>query len=244
MLSATWILIYGLIGLSTLVNIIMPITGSATVTPLLAMLVDPHRAIGMATFVFFLSAPPRVFLFWEDIQWHEVKSLLLPSAFAALVGALTLNIVPGRWLLILILLFSIYFLLKKLDIVPTSIKVSKMTSYAIGVLSGFLQGTGLSGSDIRNQYLYANGLRIAEVHGTTAMIGGMNFLIASLVRLYSGQLTIPDIPLLLYLFPVIFLATWLGKKALYKISPRISNYLIIGIMTAIILVFAYRVFFN
>ena len=90
----------------------------------------------------------------------------------------------------------------------------------VGLLSGFLQGTGLSGSDLRNQYLYAQDLKIAEVHGTTAMIGGANFLIASLVRLHTGQLSLPDISLLLYLFPVIFLATWLGKGVLFRIPQK------------------------
>lgn len=242
MLSFTWILIYGLIGLSTLANIIVPITGSATVTPLLAMLVDPHRALGMATFIFFLSAPPRIFFFWRDIQWHEVRVLLLPSAVAAFVGAFALVVVPGRWLLILILLFSIYFLLKKLRIIPKSRGIGHLANYVVGPLSGFLQGTGLSGSDLRNQYLYAQDLKIAEVHGTTAIIGGANFLIATLVRLYTGQLGLPDIPLLLYLFPVIFLATWLGKKALFKIPQKISNFIVIGVMATIVLLLTYKVF--
>lgn len=242
MLPLQWVLIYGLLGLSTLVNIIVPITGSATVTPLLAMIVDPHRALGMATFVFFLSAPPRVFFFWKNIQWREVKVLLLPSAIAAFIGAFALVIIPARWLLILILLFSIYFLLKKLHIIPKSEKPSHLVDYVVGLLSGFLQGSGLSGSDLRNQYLYAQDLKIAEVHGTTALIGGTNFLIATLVRLYTGQLALPDIPLLLYLFPVIFFATWLGKKALYKIPQKISDRIVIGVMTAVILIFAYKIF--
>lgn len=243
MLSFTWILIYGLIGLSTLVNIIVPITGSATVTPLLAMLVEPHRALGMATFIFFLSAPPRVFFFWQNIQWHEVRALILPSAVAAFIGAFALVVIPAQWLLILILLFSIYFLLKKLRLIPKSEKSGHLANYVVGLLSGFLQGTGLSGSDLRNQYLYAQDLKISEVHGTTALIGGTNFLIATFVRLYTEQLSLPDIPLLLYLFPVIFFATWLGKKVLFKIPPKISNSIVIGVMVTVVLLLAYKIFF-
>lgn len=243
MLSSTWVLICGLLGLSTLVNIIVPITGSATVTPLLALLLDPHRAIGIATFVFFLSAPPRIFFFWQNIQWREIKILLLPSAIAAFFGALALVTIPAQWLLIIILLFSVYFLLKKLDIIPKSEKPHHLVNYVVGLLSGFLQGTGLSGSDLRNQYLYAQNLNLAEVHGTTAFIGGTNFLIAILVRLYTGQLSFPDIiPVLLYVFPVIILATWIGEKALFKIPPKISDRIVIGVMTVVILMFSYKVF--
>jgi uncharacterized membrane protein YfcA len=242
MFTTTWVLVYGLIGLSTLVNIVVPITGSATITPLLALLVDPHRALGMATFIFFLSAPPRIFFFWHNIQWREVRILLLPSAIAACIGALALVAVPTQWLLLFILLFAIFFLLKKLNIIPKPEKPRHLADYAVALLSGFLQGTGLSGSDIRNQYLYSQDLNLAEVHGTTAIIGGTNFLIATFVRLYTGQVTAPDILLLLLLFPIIFAATWLGKKALFKIPKKISDLIVTGVMFAVVFMFAYAAF--
>ena len=109
----TVFLILVVLFLSTLFNIIVPISGSATVTPLLALLTDSHRAIGIASFFFFLTAPPRIFFFWKNIQWPEIRSLLIPSVVAAFFGALALVIVPERWLLIIILLFSVYFLFKK-----------------------------------------------------------------------------------------------------------------------------------
>ncbi|MDD3531073.1 MAG: sulfite exporter TauE/SafE family protein [Candidatus Pacebacteria bacterium] len=244
MLSLQVFLIYGLLGLSTLVNIVVPFSGSATITPLLAMLVDPHRAIGIATFYFFLTAPPRIFFFWENIQWQEIKTLLLPSVIAAFFGALALVIIPVRWLLVTILLFSIYFLLKKLQIIPKAKWSHRYLDHFVGLFSGFLQGTGLAGSDLRNQYLYAQDLKIAEVHGTTAVIGGANFLVATIVRLNTGQLALPDITPLLYFFPVMVLATWLGKKALFKLPKKVSDALVIGIMIAVIFSFAYAVFFK
>lgn len=241
MLTFQALLIVGLLGLSTLLNIIVPISGSATVTPLLALLTDPYRAIGIASFFFFLTAPPRIYFFWQNIQWHEVRALFLPSIIAAFFGALALVAIPAQWLLIIILLFSVYFLLKKLGIVPKSKTPGRLLNHFIGLLSGFLQGTGLAGSDLRNQYLYAQDLKLAEVHGTTAVIAAGNFLVATLVRLYTDQVTLPDITTLLYLFPVIVLATWIGKKTLYKIPQKISNFIVIGVMVAVVLLLAYKI---
>ncbi len=242
MLSAQTLLISGLLGLSTVLNIIVPVSGSAIVTPLLAMLVDPYRAIGIASFFFFLSAIPRIFFFRKSIQWQEIRTLLLPSGIAAFFGALALVVVPVRWLLIIILLFSLYFLLKKLHIIPQTKKPSRFLDYVVGLFSGFLQGTGLAGSDLRNQYLYAQDLNIAEVHGTTALIGGTNFFVATVVRLYTNQLVLPDITPLLYLFPIIIIATWLGRKILFKLPKKVSDGIVIGIMTIVVLTFAYAVF--
>lgn len=242
MLTAQWILIFGLLGLNTVLNIIVPISGSATVTPLLALLTDPYRAIGIASFFFFLTAPPRIYFFWRNIQWHEVRTLFLPSVVASFFGALALVAIPARWLLVIILLFSIYFLFKKLGVIPRSKAPTRLLNHFIGLLSGFLQGTGLAGSDLRNQYLYAHDLNLAEVHGTTAVIAAGNFFVATLVRLYTGQVTVPDITILLYLFPVIIIATWLGKRALYKIPPKISNYIVIGVMVAVVLLLTFKIF--
>ncbi|MDP1690119.1 MAG: sulfite exporter TauE/SafE family protein [bacterium] len=242
MLSFTWVLIFGLLGLNTVLNIIIPISGSATVTPLLALLTDPYRAIGIASFFFFLTAPPRIYFFWRNIQWHEVRTLFLPSIIAAFFGALALVAIPARWLLIIILLFSVYFLLKKLGAIPKSKEPNLLLSHFIGLFSGFLQGTGLAGSDLRNQYLYAHNLNIAEVHGTTAVMAAGNFLVATIVRLYTGQVTLPDITILLYLFPIIILATWVGKKALYRIPKNTSDIIVVGVMIAVVLLLAYKIF--
>lgn len=49
------IAIYSILAASSILNIIVPISGSATVTPLIAALTDPHRALGLASFYFFLA---------------------------------------------------------------------------------------------------------------------------------------------------------------------------------------------
>ena len=224
--------IYLALLLSSVVNIVVPISGSATLTPLLALLTDPHRAIGLTSFYFVLSGIVRIFLFRKNIEWAEVKKLLLPSVVMALLGASALVVIPPRILLVVVFLLTVHFLIKK--IWPKEKKGSNLTSYVVGLLSGFLQGAGLSGSDLRNSYFYSKQLNIAQVHGTSSFMGTSNFFIATIARLYTGQLTLPDLTLLIYLFPFIVIAILIGRHLLYKLPKKVSEWIIIIIMITIV----------
>ena len=104
-----------------------------------------------------------------------------------------------------------------------------------------MQGAGLAGSDLRNGYLYSKGLSLAEVHGTTALIGASNFLIATIIRLYTHQLTIPNLLPILYLTPLILIATWVGRFSIGKINKELTNKLIIVIMALITISLVLRI---
>lgn len=239
------LIIYLALAASSILNIVVPVSGSATVTPFLAILTDPHRAIGLASFYFLLSGIIRIYLFRKNIQWHEIKILLPLSLIATLVGSLSLVVINGTLLLVIVLAFTIYFFLKRIKIISSSNKKGGIkphyTTGFIGLFSGFLQGAGLAGSDLRNSYLFGKDLNIAQVHGTTALVGASNFLLATVVRLYTDQLTVPDLIPLLYIFPFILIGTLLGRMALYKFSEKTTNAIIVVVMVAIILFLSQKV---
>ncbi len=112
------IFIYIYLAFLSVLNIIAPLSGSAMITPVLAILTDPHKAIGLASFYFLLSGIVRICIFWRHIQWHELKILLPTSLFAAFWGTLALIAINETLLLLIILLFAIYFFLKKIKITP------------------------------------------------------------------------------------------------------------------------------
>lgn len=228
------------LGASCFLNILVPISGSATVTPLLAVLTDPHRAIGLASFFFCLSGIVRVALFRTHIQWREVKILLPVSLIAAFFGALSLIALNETLLLLIVLGFTVYFFLKRVEWIPTK-KTSTYTVGIIGLLSGFLQGAGLAGSDLRNGYLYGKKFDLAQVHGTTAVIGASNFLLASMVRLWTHQLTVPDLTPLLWLFPFIVVGSLLGRTVIYKLKKETTNAIIGGVMIVIMILLAQKI---
>ncbi len=235
--------VYAALALTSLFNILIPISGSSTVTPFLAILTDPHTAIGLASFFFFLSAVIRVFMFRKAIRWKYVKNLLPLSLIGAVIGALALVKINPLLLLAIIFIFVAYFLSKKIRSLRKNEEnpVSKLGVHSIGLLSGFLQGTGLAGSDLRNGYLYSQKLTLAEVHGTTALLGGTNFLIATIVRLMTEQITLPNLIPLFYVFPFIVVGSYLGKKILYKMDKKATDRLIILIMVLILLFLAFKI---
>ncbi len=243
-MSLTDIVIYFSLAASSFLNIIVPISGSATVTPFLAILTDPHRAVGLASFYFLLGGIIRTFLFRKNIKWHEIKILLPLSLLTAFIGALSLVAINSTLLLILVFAFTIYFFLKRIKIISplqSNSPASRYTAGFIGLFSGFLQGAGLAGSDLRNSYLFGKGLNISELHGTTALIGASNFLLATVVRLFTDQLTVPDLIPLLYIFPFILIGALLGRKILYTVSEKTTNVIVVAVMVVIIIFLAQKI---
>ena len=132
-----------------------------------------------------------------------------------------------------------YFLYKKIRDIKGIKKIennkfNKFLVFPVAALSGFFQGAGIGGgSDIRNGYLYSKQYSLAQVHGTTTIIGGLNFFIAISIRLISGSVTIPNLLPLLYVLPFMVIATYYGKRVLHKMDKRIANFIIIAIMIVI-----------
>ena len=57
------IVVYLIIAASSFVNIVVPISSSAVITPILAMITDPHIAIGLVSFFFVLRGVVRIVFF-------------------------------------------------------------------------------------------------------------------------------------------------------------------------------------
>lgn len=219
----SFILIGLLLGVFTLVNILAPISGSATVTPVLTGLVGAKDAIAVATVFFFLTCIPRIYLFRKFIRWDIVKTLWPISIVGALIGSILFIHISELIVSLIILGFLSYFLFQKIQSLLGKKENKKPTRHGIafvGLFSGALQGTGLAGSDLRNGYLLSRGLSIANLHGTTAIIGGSNFLFASISRIVSGELTFQMAYPILLLFPVIVIATYIGRHLTLKL-PKV-----------------------
>lgn len=228
------LLIALLLGILTFLNILAPVSGSATVTPILAGLVGAKDAIAIATVFFFLTTIPRIWLFRTYVRWSIVKRLWPVSIIGALCGGFLFTGIPSQIIAGVILLFLAWFLYQKAVASFGKRKKAKQPTkhgvIFVGFVSGALQGTGLAGSDLRNGYLLSKGLTLQELHGTTALIGGANFLFASIVRVVSGDLTFEMAWPILMLFPVIILATWAGRHVTLKLPKVWQDRISLGVM--------------
>lgn len=231
----SYILLGLILGAFTLFNIVVPAFGSSTITPIMAGFVGAKDAVAVATVFYCISNIPRVYLFRRYTDWRLVIKLLPASLVGALIGSIFLVGIDTHVVAGIILLFLLYFIYKKMHSILGSGSKSKKTATKhgatfIGLLSGALQGTGVSGADLRNGYLYSKGLSVQHIHGTTAWIGMANFAFASGVRLVSGDLTLAMAWPILATFPIIVLATYVGRHVALKVPKRLQDSTILVVM--------------
>ena len=60
-------LVYSLIAFCLFFFIVVPITGGVVLNPLLALIVDPHSAIGMSVFFFMVNSSIQAIIFRDKI---------------------------------------------------------------------------------------------------------------------------------------------------------------------------------
>jgi uncharacterized membrane protein YfcA len=230
----TYIFIAILLGVYTIINVLAPLSGSATVTPIIASIVGAKDAIAVATVFFFLNCIPRAYFFRNYFRWDIAKNLWPVSITGALIGSILLKGLNETIVGIIILLFLSFFIYQKSRQIilkqKTEKKPTKLGVIVVGLISGALQGAGLAGADLRNGYLLSKGLNIKEIHGTTSVMGGTNFLFASLVRLYDGDLTFHAMLPVLALFPIIILATYIGRHLALKLNKPAQDTLSLVVM--------------
>ena len=119
-------------------------------------------------------------------------------------------------------------------------KKSRATPFLIGLFSGFLQGTGLSGSDLRNNYLYSRGFSLSNVQGTTAVLGAINFFLSTVTRFIWGGLKIPDLSPILFLAPFMVLAALGGRFVVKKIEHKWGDIIAVSVMCATLIFIFYK----
>lgn len=227
------IAIYALIGFLSFFFIIVPITGGIVLNPLLSLIVDPHTAVSMSVFFFMVNSGIKAFFFRHDIVFTYFRDMLLISVVAAVVGTYAIGLVPEAGLLLVMLFMTLFFLRKKVVSMMSppdagQVKRSVAGNLLTGLTSGFMQGAGLGGGgSLRKSYFLANGLNMLQTHGTTSAISVVLGGVSTGVRLQTSQVTVPMLMPIVYLFPVMVVATILGRKTLLRLSRRVSDRIIV-----------------
>ena len=236
--------IYLALAFLSFLNIIVPLSGASTQTPLIAALTgNSHYAITISTWLLMIGCAMIAFVFRKDIRKDYLWKLLPTSVVGSIIGALLLIQLPN-WLVTLALFFlSAHFLYNTLIhlIHRNTEKGEKKKSHSlvsplVGALSGFLQGTGLSGANIRTSFLYSEHLKIEEVRGTSNILNFIIFAVASLIRFNANQLSSADMFKWTIIFtPILFATIYLGRHVLIKLSDRMKDSIIVLTMLYIVI---------
>lgn len=240
-------LLYIWLSFTTFLNMFFTISGSGVINPISAVLTDPYRAIGIGYLVFLIGNIQRVYLFRKNIfgeekNIHYLKIMIPASVVGAVLGGLLLTSLNIKLMLILIIFSSVYFIfktIKSLAVVGGTSKSEKvnLASVPVALFTGFLQGSSLPGVDIRNNFLRSH-ISEVSVRSVSSTIGLFNFIVVSLVMVFSQKLLKTDLIFILAYIPAIFLVQYVGKYFLVKLKDRTAKLiaLTMSIFSLIILI--------
>lgn len=227
----TYLLIFIALFALSIANAIVPLPGSSVITPLLTLFISPKDAIAFATIYFMISSILLVYAYRKYLRPEYIKGLLPSSIIGALIGALFYLLINEQLALAIVAVFVAYFTFQRVQHARgVKAKKSKLPKPIVGAVSGLFQGSGFAGGDIRNGYLYGQGLSAQDVRATTAIIGAANFGVATLVRGIGGQLNYDLLWLFIFLTPMLIAATYFGRYLTLRLSEQTQNIVIVFVM--------------
>jgi len=208
--------------ITTFVNVIAPLAGAVVVNPVTAFFTDPQRAIGISAFIFVFTGIHRVYLFRKEILMNpknkDVIKMFLPfSIIGAIMGGFLISYLNIQVLAFIIVIVSLYFIYKTVVQIVGHKKEHKEPSrfghVSVSMLSGFLQGSGMPGSDIRNNYLRTI-LSEVSVRAVGSVMGIANFFIAGIIIFLHNRLTHRDLIFIITIVPMLIPVQIYGKMYL------------------------------
>lgn len=235
---------------TTFINVVAPMAGSVVVNPVTAYFTDPQRAIGIGALIFCCTGFHRVYLFRKEIfeEKRNIKmiQLLLPySIVGAILGGTLIVFLNTRVLALLIVVVSIYFIIKTIFQLYEKNEHNKNKNIAhlgvlsVGILTGFLQGAGMPGGDLRNNYLRTI-LSEVSVRAVGTVVGIVNFFIAGSIILVHNHLSSKDLLFIVTIVPLLIPVQIYGKLFLDKMPDRNAKLLAISFSIIGIALLSYK----
>lgn len=245
-----YIAILSLMALLAVLNAVVPLPGFNFFVPLFGTFMTVEQAITFITVYFLLTSTILTYVFRDYLRSDLLFKLLPMSIVGAVLGSFLSSSLNELALTIIILGFVLYFFQKRLRVgiakagtqVPKDKRPKGRNTAIIGVISGFLQGGGFGGGDVRNNYLYAHNLSLQEVRATTAAVGACIFIISLAVRFAESSLMISHGQLYVFLVPIAIASSYLGRHITHKLNKKAQHQIVIGLMMISLLLLVNKIF--
>jgi uncharacterized protein len=197
--------------------------------PLAGYFLDFHSVLGITGVFHVASNLSKIILFKKGVD----KKLLLTMGIPALVfvglGALLskyINISVAELIMAcFLIILSSTLLIKEITIKPTL-----TNAISGGILSGFLAGLIGTGGAIRGLTLTAFNLEQQAFIATSAIIDLGVDGTRSVIYAFNGYVHLHDLYLILLLFIVSFIGTWIGKILLNHVSEKIFKRIVLSLI--------------
>jgi uncharacterized membrane protein YfcA len=198
---------------------------------------DFQSVLGIAAIFHLSSNLSKMLLFKQGLNWRLIWLMGIPSVVFVVLGGYLSSWVNGDYLegvlAVFLLVFSVFFLLKKRFAIQALPKNALMG----GALSGFSAGLLGTGGAIRGLTMAAFNLEKSAFIATSAVIDLMIDFSRTLVYYRNGFIHAHDLKYIPFLLLVGFIGSYLGKRMLVYIpqskfrSISLLLILAIGIIT-------------
>ncbi len=207
--------------------------------PVASFFMDFQSVLGITAVFHVSSNITKIAFFRKGVNKKLILTLGLPAIGFVILGAFLSKLIDSKILEIvlssfLILISLVFLIFRKINIKPT-------TGYSIagGSISGLAAGLIGTGGAIRGLTLAAFGLEKMAFIATSAIIDLGVDVSRSVVYISNGYLHRHDLYLVLILFGVSIVGTFIGKKILTRFSESLFRtttlilILIIGLVSLI-----------
>ena len=171
--------------------------------------------------------------------------MLPTSILGALIGGVFISYLNIKLVALVVVVSSLFFILKTVKSLMSAKKEVETTSMRSDVLvaaiTGFFQGGGMPGVDMRNNYLRTV-IPEVSVRAVSSVIGVSNFFVASAVIFLHNKMPISDVYFIIALIPMLFLAQIYGKKVLIKLADKTAKSLSIAMSILGVVLVTYKYF--
>lgn len=182
--------------------------------PLAGLFLEFHAVLGITALFHVGSNLSKISLFRAGVDRKVLLQIGIPSVLMVLVGAWLsryANNILLSWILgAFLVAFSALLLSGRIGALPDSPAVR----YSGGVLSGFTAGLLGTGGAIRGLLLSAIDLPKTVFIATSAIIDLAIDFSRSVVYTANGFVKLSDLPLVILLFGISYLGSWIGKRLL------------------------------
>lgn len=232
-MDATLILFLILSLIAEILGTIGGFGSSVFFVPLANIFLDFKSVLGITAIFHLSSNISKLVLFRDGLNKFLILYIGIPAVVMVIAGGILSKYLDEQVLqvtfAVFIIITSLFFLLFRQVIVPSSRK----NAIVGGGLSGFLAGVLGTGGAVRGITMVAFNIGKEEFVATSAAIDFAVDLSRSIVYYINGYMHAEHLKYMVSLIVVGFVGTWLGKKLLNKLSQERFSYLVLFLLLGI-----------
>ena len=144
---------------------------------------------------------------------------------------------------ILVAVSSIFLIVKTIKSLFTTKKTISKDSIKndvlVAIITGFFQGSGMPGVDMRNNYLRTV-ISEVSVRAVSSVVCISNFFVVFVVIFFHKKMLVTDLYFVISIIPMLIIAQIYGKKILIKLADRTAKLISVSMSMVGVLLLIYK----